>query len=304
MNKGLLDRLNDGEILICDGSMGIRLQSLGCPVGVSVEKWGFENIDVLNDIHAGYIEAGADIIITNTLGGSRLKLDKYNLGNEVGALNKGLAEIAVDVALKFSKPVYVAGNVGSTGELMEPYGLLTESDIIKAFSEQTKALVEGGVDLLFIETMMDVSEAVAAVKAIKESCDLPIFASISFNPDKNGFRTVMGNSPQQAVEMLQDAGADVVGSNCGSTFAPDMPELMKQMKSAGARLLVVEPNAGLPEIIKGKTVFPHTPEQMAKHVPAMIDAGANVVGGCCGTNEEHIGLITQTAREYVKNRRK
>ena len=304
MNKGILERLNNGEILICDGSMGIMLQSLGCPPDVSIEKWGLENSDVVSNLHKDYIEAGADIIITNTLGGSRIKLDKYNLGNEVISINKGLAEIAVDTASKFSKRIYVAGNIGPSGELMMPYGLLTESEIIKSFSEQVKGLLDGKVDFFFIETMIDVNEALSAIKAIKELCNLPIFASMSFNPVKNGFRTVMGNSPQQVVEMLQSAGADVIGSNCGSTFAPDMPALMMQMKSAGARLLVAEPNAGLPEIINGKTVFPHTPEQMAKYVPDMIDSGASVIGGCCGTNAEHIRLMAQTAHRHIKDRSK
>ena len=175
--------------------------------------------------------------------------------------------------------------------------------MIEVFSEQIKALVEGGVHFIFIETMIDVNEAVAAVKAVKASSDLPVFASVSFNPDKNGFRTVMGNSPQQVVNMLQESGADVVGSNCGSVLAHAMPDLIRQMKSAGARLVVVEPNAGLPRVINGKTVFPQTPQEMAEHVPAMIDAGANVVGGCCGAMAEHIRLIAKTAREYIEGKK-
>jgi 5-methyltetrahydrofolate--homocysteine methyltransferase len=303
LKKGLIDRLNSGEILICDGSTGIMLQSMGCGPGESVEKWGLEHEEAVKNLHASYIEAGADIIITNTLGGSRLKLDKYGLGKEVELLNKGLAEIALDVAYQFSKPVYVGGNVGPTAELMEPYGILTESDMIEVFSEQIKALVEGGVHFIFIETMIDVNEAVAAVKAVKASSDLPVFASVSFNPDKNGFRTVMGNSPQQVVDILQESGADVVGSNCGSVLAHAMPDLIRQMKSAGARLVVVEPNAGLPQVINDKTVFPQTPQEMAEDVPAMIDAGANVIGGCCGAMTEHIRLIAKTARKYIEGKK-
>jgi 5-methyltetrahydrofolate--homocysteine methyltransferase len=296
----IINRLDSGEILICDGSTGIMLQSQGCEPGESVEKWGLEHKDILGNLHAGYIEAGADIIITNTLGGSRLKLEKYGLGDKVEFLNKSLAELTLNVASNFSRTVYVAGNVGPTGEMMEPYGLLSESDVIAVFSQQIRALVDGGVDFIFIETMIDVNEAVSAVKAVKASCDLLVFASVSFNPDRNGFRTVMGNSPKQVVDILQEAGADAVGSNCGSVFAPMMPELARQMKEAGARFVVVEPNAGIPQIINGKTVFPHTPQEMAIHVPAMIDAGANVIGGCCGTNAEHIRLIAKTAREYKK----
>lgn len=304
MKTDLLDRLNSGEILICDGSTGIILQSMGCGPGESVEKWGLENEAVLRKLHSGYIEAGADIIITNTLGGSRLKLEKFGLGSEVEVINKSLAIVALDIASKFPKTVYVAGNVGPTGQLMEPYGLLTESDMIDVFSQQINALVEGGVDFIFIETMIDVNEAAAAVKAARRMCDLPVFASISCNPDKNGFRTVMGNSPKQAVEVLQDAGADVLGSNCGSVLAAMMPDLVKQMKEAGARLVVIEPNAGIPQMLGGKTVFPQSPQEMAKSFPDIIDAGANIVGGCCGATSEHIRLIAQTVREHIKKRKR
>ena len=301
MRKDLLERLNSGEILICDGSVGITLQALGCPPGESVEKWGLEHDDILRNLHVSYIEAGADIIITNTLGGNRLMLEKYGLGDQVEYLNKGLANIALDASSRFSKPVYVAGNVSATGEQLEPYGDLTESEAIEVFSQQVKALVDGGVDFIFIETIIDVNEAVSAVKASKLSCDLPVFASLSFDFGNRGFRTVYGNSPEQVVDLLQEAGADVVGSNCGSVLASKMPELIKQMKSAGARLVVVEPNAGLPELINGRNVFHQTPQEMAIHVLAMIDAGANVIGGCCGTTPEHIRLIAKAVKEYMSN---
>jgi 5-methyltetrahydrofolate--homocysteine methyltransferase len=299
LSKKLLERLNSGEILICDGSTGIALQAIGCEPGVSMEKCGLENSDKLMALHAEYIEAGADIILTNTIGGSGLKLKKYGLESETEFINKSLAELAKTVASRYQKTVYVAGNVGPTAELMEPYGNISESEITKVFSQQIKALLDGGVDFIFIETMIDVNEAVSAVKAAKALCDLPIFASMSFDPGKNGFRTVMGNTPEKAVDMLQSAGADVVGSNCGSVFASMMPDLIKQMKLAGAKLIAVEPNAGIPQMINGKTVFSQTPQEMAKHVPAMIDAGANIVGGCCGAMAEHIRLIAKTAREYV-----
>ncbi len=299
MKEDLLERLNNGEILICDGSTGIALQYKGCDPSESVEKWGLEHRDILMSLHAGYIDAGADIILTNTLGGNGIKLKKFGLENEVESLNRSLAELAREVVSRYTKTVYVAGNLGPTGELMEPYGTLSESDMIEAFSRQVRALVDGGVDFIFIETMIDINEAVSAIKAVKATCDLRIFASMSFNPVKNGFRTVMGNTPEQAVDILQSTGADVVGSNCGSVLASMMPDLIKQMRSAGARLIAVEPNAGIPQLIGGKTIFPETPEDMAIHVPAMIDAGANVIGGCCGALSEHIRLIAEKAREHI-----
>ena len=296
----LLSRLNSGEVLVCDGAMGTMLQSLGYTPGEPPEKWGVEHERSLRRIHSGYIEAGADIILTNTFGGSRVKLEKYGLGSEVEPLNMKLARIAVDEARKADRKVYVAGDVGPTGEFMEPLGLLTESDMIEIFSQQISALAQGGVDLIFIETMMDPNEAAAAVKAAKEVCDLPIFASMSYNVDKKGFRTMMGTSPEQAVKILLDTGADVVGANCGDVLASMMPDLIRQMKEAGAELVVVEPNAGAPKIIEGKTVFPQTPQEMAESVPEIIEAGANVIGGCCGTTPDHIRLIAEIVKGWQR----
>jgi len=296
----LLSRLNSGEVLVCDGAMGTMLQSLGYTLGDPPEKWGIEHEGALRKVHSEYIEAGADIILTNTFGGNRVKLEKYGLGSEVEPLNRDLARIAVDEASKAERKVYVAGDVGPTGEFMEPIGTLTESDMIEIFSQQIGALAQGGVDLIFIETMMDPNEAVAAVKAAREVCDLPVFASMSYNVDKKGFRTMMGTSPEQAVKILIEAGADVVGANCGDVLASMMPRLIRQMKEAGAKLVVVEPNAGAPRIIDGRTVFPQTPDEMARSVPEMIEAGADVIGGCCGTTPEHIRLIAR----IVKGERK
>lgn len=301
MKSDLLQRVRSGEILFCDGSIGVMLQMIGCGPDKSVEKWGLEHSDVLKELHSGYVEAGADIIITNTFGANRIKLDKHKLGSHVEYLNKSLAEIALEVASKAQKKVYVAGNIGPTGELMEPFGTLTESDLIEVYSQQAKALFEAGVDLIFIETMIDVNEASAAVKAAKMTCDLPVFASMSFNPGRNGFRTVMGNSPEVVTLALQEAGADVVGANCGGVLASDMPGLVKQIKSSGARFVVVEPNAGIPQVIQGKTVFPQSPEDMAQSFPDIIDAGANIVGGCCGVTKAHLSKIIQISKDYLRN---
>ncbi|MCD6507736.1 homocysteine S-methyltransferase family protein, partial [Candidatus Poribacteria bacterium] len=179
MKVELLSRLNSGEVLVCDGAMGTMLQSFGYTTGDPPEKWGVEHEESLRRVHSEYIEAGADIILTNTFGGSRPKLEKYGLGSEVEQLNRDLAQIAVDEASKAERKVYVAGDVGPTGEFMEPIGMLTESDMIEIFSQQIRALAQGGVDLIFIETMMDPNEAAAAVKAAKKVCDLPVFASMS-----------------------------------------------------------------------------------------------------------------------------
>jgi 5-methyltetrahydrofolate--homocysteine methyltransferase len=292
----ILDRLNAGEVLICDGAMGTTLQSLGCGPGESPEKWGLLHEASLRQIHRSYIEAGADMILTNTFGGNRVKLEKLGLAAEVESLNRELARIAVAEANREERSIYVAGDVGPTGEFMEPIGLLKASDMIEIFSQQIRALVAGGVDVILIETMSDLNEATAAVKAAQSSCDLPVFVSMTYNVDKNGFRTMMGVSPGQAVEKLLEAGVDGIGANCGDVLAAITPALVQQMKAAGARWTLVEPNAGLPQIVDGKTVFPQTPAQMAEHIPAILEAGANIIGGCCGTTPEHIRMIAQAVR--------
>lgn len=297
LEKMILERL-DNEILICDGAMGTTLYAQGCPSGESLEKWGVKHEEILRSVHRGYIESGADIIYTNTLGGSRIKLAKRALESETDALNQKLAEIAVEEAKTAPGTVYVAGDVGPTGEFMAPLGLLTEEDMYAAFAQQTIALRHGGVDLIIVETMMDVSEASVAIKAAKTETGLPVFASMSFNADKSGFRTMMGNSPDQAVEAMLDAGADVVGTNCGSLVISMMPDLVREIRDAGARHILVKPNAGMPEMIDGETVFSQTPEEMAAGIPAVLQAGANVVGGCCGTTPDHIKAIANAVEMF------
>lgn len=303
MKGDILARLRSGEVLVCDGAMGTMLQSMGYRPGKPPELWGLENEDALRSIHRGYIEAGADVILTNTFGGNGIKLGRSGLEDRVEEINRELARVAVDEAARSGKAVYVAGDVGPTGEFMEPLGELSEGRAVEVFARQIEALVEGGVDLILIETMMDPREAAAAVKAARSVCRLPVFASMSYNVAPNGFRTMMGTSPQQAVEALLEAGADGVGANCGDVLASMMPDLIREMREAGAELIIVEPNAGKPRLIEGKTVFPQTPQEMARSVPAMIEAGANIIGGCCGTTPQHIRLIARAVREATGGER-
>ena len=293
----ILERLGK-EVLICDGAMGTTLYSLGCPADDSLEKWGVEHEEIVRTVHRDYIESGADIIYTNTLGGSSIKLAKHNLESEVSALNRKLAEISVEEAKKASKVVYVAGDIGPTGEFMKPLGTLTEDYMYASFAEQATALTDGGVDLILVETMMEPGEAVAAIRAAKAETGLPVFASMSFNVDRNGFRTMMGTSPKQSAEVMLEAGAIVVGANCGSVFMSMMPDLTREMKDAGADHIIIKPNAGVPEVIDGKTFFPQTPEDMASGVPAVLEAGADLIGGCCGTTTDHIRAIVKVVKEF------
>jgi 5-methyltetrahydrofolate--homocysteine methyltransferase len=287
MKNFSIERL-DSEILISDGAMGTMLSSVGFPPGESPEKWGLQNETKLRAIHEAYVKAGADIILTNTFGANAFKLAKFGLADEIDFINRAAAELAVSVA---GENVYVAGDIGPSGEFMEPLGLIAESQMRDAFAQQAKALADGGVDIIIIETMMDLNEMKTAIKAAKSSTGLIVIASMSFNTDRRGFRTMMGVSPTDAAFGMLEAGADIVGANCGSVEMKRMPELISEMKAAGAQYIIVEPNAGAPQMVDGKTVFPQTPDEMAAGVPQVVKAGANIIGGCCGTTPEHIKAI-------------
>lgn len=293
MKKLLIERLKSG-ILICDGAMGTMLSSAGFTPGESPEKWGLQNETKLRTIHAAYVQAGADIILTNTFGGNAFKLAKFDLAGEVDSINRAAAELAVSVA---GENVYVAGDIGPSGEFMEPLGTITESQMRDAFAQQATALAEGGVDLIIIETMMDLNEMNTAIKAAKSATGLVVIASMSFNTDRQGFRTIMGVSPAEAAAGMLEAGAEIVGANCGNVEMRRMPELIAEMKAAEAKYIIVEPNAGAPQVVDGQTVFPQTPDEMAVSVPEVVKSGANIVGGCCGTTPEHIKAIAEKVQK-------
>lgn len=299
MGEGLLERLGRGEILVCDGSMGATLSARGCPPGRCPEAWSLEHPDVLAEIHQGFIDAGADVILTNTLGGSRPSLARFGLGDETVSLNRRLAEALAALVGAAPRPLILAGNVGPTGELLEPLGTMGEAEMVAGFADQIRGLVAGGAEVVFVETMSDLGEALCAVRAAREVCELPVLATMAFNPTPRGYRTMMGIDPARAAEALLGAGVAVVGANCGSVVAADMPGLVRQMRAAGARHVAVEPNAGLPQVVGGRTVFPQSPEEMAAAVPEILEARAALVGGCCGTTPEHIRRVAEVVRGWA-----
>ncbi len=295
MKKDFLERLKS-EILISDGAMGTMLQSVGYMPGANPEKWSIENREKVKSIHRSYLDAGANILLTNTLGGNRFKLKKYNLDNEIYQINKQVAQIAVEVAGDFA---YAAGDIGPTGEFMEPIGLFTESEFYDAFAAQAAGLKDGGVDIFIIETMMAADEVQVAIKAAKDT-GLPVIASMSFNLDRQGFRTMMGVSPEQAAKKMLEAGADVIGANCGDILMSQMPDLVKEFRDAIGDdvYIIVQANAGRPQMVENKTVFLQTPDEFESAVKPVIKAGVNIIGGCCGTTPEHIRRIAQKVGNY------
>ena len=293
----ILARVRSGEVLVFDGGYGTELFAAGLANGACPELWNDVRADVVRGIHGGYFEAGSQIVETNTFGGTRLKLNEYKIGDRTRELNEKGARLARSVA---PPEGYVAGSIGPTSRLpaeYEPLGDTTDEEYFEAFREQAQALAEGGVDLFAVETMMFPQEATAAVRACKAVADLPVMATMFFQFEElhDRDRTMWGESPADVAKTLLAAGADVVGMNCGR--GPDRAiVIIREMRVATDAPLVAYPNAGLP-ITRGDAVtYELGPEEMAKDYPALLDAGAGIVGACCGSNPAHIRRIAEVVR--------
>jgi 5-methyltetrahydrofolate--homocysteine methyltransferase len=289
--------MRGGEILVFDGGYGTMLFAAGLANGACPELWNDTHGDIVRGIHRGYFEAGSDIVETNTFGATRLKLNEYQIGDRTRELNVKGAQLARSAAPGGG---YVAGSIGPTSRLPLDYALdagVTDEEYEATFREQAEALAEGGVDLFAVETMMFPQEATAAIRACKAVTDLPVMATMFFQYEEGNDRdrTMWGESPAEVAKSLLGAGADVVGMNCGR--GPDRAiVIIREMRAITDAPLVAYPNAGLP-ITKGDTVtYELGPEEMAHEYPALLDAGCNIVGACCGSNPEHIRLIAQVVR--------
>ena len=286
MSKSRADVLTN-KLLVSDGAWGTELSKRGLAPGESPESWNLDRPDDVRGVAASYVEAGADIVLTNSFGGNRFKLGKSSLVDRLVEVNRRAAELSKEAA---GDTVLVFASVGSTGEFMAPLGTVSEAEMVDCFAEQARALAAGGADGIVIETMTDLAEALAALRAAKENTSLPVVVSMTFDKGAQGYATMMGVKPEQAAEALAGAGADAVGANCGAGIE-NMIEVARLMKPVLSVPLWVKANAGLPELVDGKTVFRQSPDVMAQHVGELVAAGANIVGGCCGTTPEHIRLL-------------
>jgi methionine synthase I (cobalamin-dependent) len=284
MNR-FLKRLAQPGILVADGATGTMLQKAGLPVGAPSELWVLENPDGVRDLHRSYVKAGSDVILTDTFGGSRTKLEKTGLGEKVVEINREAAQLAREVA---GEKVIVFGDIGPTGALLEPLGDLSEAEAIKVFAEQAGALAEGGVDAILIETMSDLSEAIAAVKGARQVTDLPVLVTFSF--DTHG-RTMMGLKPSKAVKELSALGVDVIGANCGRTLTENLAAIQEMRQAVPDAVLMAKPNAGLPHTDGSGSVYDVTPEIMAEYARKFADLGVRILGTCCGSTPEHIRAV-------------
>ncbi|MBI1846617.1 MAG: homocysteine S-methyltransferase family protein [Candidatus Rokubacteria bacterium] len=294
----VVDRVRAGERLVFDGGYGTMLFAAGLLNGACPELWNDTHADVVRGIHRAYFEAGSDIVETNTFGGTRLKLDEYRIGDRTAELN------ARGVALaRAAAPArgYVAGSIGPTSRLPAEYALdapTTDEEYYETFREQAQAMAEAGVDLFAVETMMFPQEAVAAVRACKAVADLPVMATMFFQyeePPNDRDRTMWGESPAEVAKNLLAAGADVVGMNCGR--GPDRAiAIIREMRQVTEAPLVAYPNAGLPITTGDSVTYELGPEEMARDYPALLDAGASIVGACCGSDPRHVRRIAEVVR--------
>jgi len=292
--KSLKERLAQGDILISDGAMGTFLQARGLQPGECPEEWCVSHPEVVKEIHDAYLAAGSDILETNSFGGTSYKLKPYGLADKVRELNLAAVGLARQV---IAGKGYIAAAVGPTGRIVEEEGGdATPNELYEAFKEQVTALAERGADALCIETMGSLTEALLAVKAAKDSTALPVMCTFTFQAGARGFRTMMGVTPERAAREAAAAGADIIGTNCGSGIA-NMIEITRQMRAALPHTpILVNANAGMPVLEEGKTVFKETPEFMASKIGELIKAGAQIIGGCCGTAPEHIAAIAKAAK--------
>lgn len=283
-----------GIILISDGAMGTELQKRGSNPNSCPEELNFAQPELIQAIHRDYYEAGSDLVETNSFGANRIRLSLHQLEDRVEDFAKKAAELARGVC---PKGKYVAGSIGPTGEVLEPMGTLTLEDAYDAFVQQAKALAEGGVDILFVETMMSIEEAETAVKAAKESTNLPVSATMTFEAGPAGLRTMWGVDIKTAVERLTLAGADIIGSNCGRGF-DEMIEVVKEMRPLTDKPILAQANAGIPEWVNGVSVYKETPEVILPKAEQLLRLGVNIIGGCCGTGPEHIRAIHKLVAEF------
>ena len=286
--------IQQGKILISDGAWGTYLYAKGLLAGECPELWNLDRPEDVLEIARSYIDAGSDIIETNSFGANAFKLRSYGLDAKVKELNKAAAAISRTAA---GSGKHVLGSIGPTGKILM-MGDVTTDELYHAFREQAMALHEGGADALVIETMSDLDEAITAVKACKENTTAEVICTMTFEKTaEDAFHTMMGITPAQMTNALVSAGIDIIGANCG-TGIQNMIGIVKEIRSVNKTVpVLIHANAGAPVYHDGKTVFPETPLQMAKYIDILIDAGANIIGGCCGTTPEHIKVIADLVRK-------
>ena len=286
-DKRISQIITSGRILVSDGGWGTFLQQKGLEAGECPELWNIEHPQDVLAIAQSYVDAGSDMIETNSFGGSSIKLGSYGLAGRAFELNKAAAEISREAA---GSDVLILGSIGPSGKMLMT-GDVTPDELRDSFAEQARALEAGGVDALCLETFFDLTEAICAIDAAKENTTLELICTFTFDKSQVGYRTMMGTSPSEVIETVLQKGVDISGTNCGNGFE-GMIDIVKEMRIASQDIpLLVHANAGLPELKENKLYYPETPEIVGEIIPRLIDAGVNIIGGCCGTTPDHIRRI-------------
>jgi len=279
-----LERLKAGEILLSDGAWGTELQKLGLEAGGNPEELNVVKPELPRQVAYSYCQAGADMILTNTFNGTHFRQKHYDKIEKVAEFNQAGAALSKDAAKEFG--VFVVGSMGPTGEFVEPLGSVTEQEMYDAYKVQADALKAGGADAVVVETIFALEEMRIAIRAAKDA-GLFVMATMTFDPGAFGYKTMMGVSVEDAAKGMDEAGADVIGTNCGNGI-DNMVQIVKEMRPFTKKPILVHSNAGLPKLVKGQIIYGETPELMAAKVKDLVAAGANIVGGCCGTSPDHI----------------
>jgi len=290
MTKAEFKKLVENGPVILDGATGTNLQKAGMPVGVCPEQWILENPDITIKLQEDYVAAGTDILYAPTFTANRIKLEEYGLADRLEEMNRELIALSQKAA---QGKALVAADMTMTGQQLYPIGDLMFEDLVDVYKEQAEVVADAGADLFVVETMMSLQECRAAVIAIREVCDLPIMVSLTYNPDG---RTLYGTDPATATVVLQSLGADAIGINC-STGPEDMIEPVEKMAEYATIPILAKPNAGLPELENGVTVYKTGPEEFASCGKKLVEAGASIIGGCCGTTPEHIRALKEAVKD-------
>ena len=289
----ILERLARGDIIVSDGATGTYLQTHGLEAGGSPEALNLDQPELIRRMAADYFNAGSEMVLTTSFGGSNFMLKKYGYGDRVREINRLAAQHARVVASPWH---YVVGSVGPTGEILESNaGTTSDAEVYDAFVEQITALEEGGADAVVIETMISSEEAVLAAKAAKEHTNLIVMSTMMYDKGPRGWFTMMGDTPEKATKKLRDAGVDIVGANCGSG-SDRMIEVARAIRETDDGYMLIHSNAGIPAIRQGQIVYSETPEYMVERFMSLADIGINIMGGCCGTTPRHIRALADAIK--------
>jgi 5-methyltetrahydrofolate--homocysteine methyltransferase len=296
MEQNVLDAIK-GEVLLADGAIGTELLRLGLESGSFGELWNVERPNAVRSVYEAYCEAGARLLTTNSFRANPHSLASHHLEDRVVELNREAAKVAREAA---AGRAWVLGSIGPFGGFLEPLGQTTSSEALSFFTIQAGALLEGGADGIVVETMTAVEEVEIAIRGARAAGAGVIVAMMTFGRARGSFRTMMGVSPEQAVKRMEEAGADIVGSNCGDGLSmEDYVDLVRILRSLTEKPVIIRPNAGRPNLMESEVQYRQTPTLMASQVKKLVRAGANIIGGCCGTTPEHIRLFGEAIRQQT-----